>query len=430
MIDDRFISQTYTITNHPICKYDEHTQYIYVRALGEFLSYLTQSRKEAKFIFELWARSILKSDISEAWEFTPNFKYLKQGLFVDGIDSNFYDAQISLIFDCFYLSEKVYPDYIDKSYIFLQRKTSKYFTTDILKYVYDFFSGLNDGNKIPYELRVHRIHDLEFQQKPLKRVLVVATMSAGKSTLINALIGNKINKVASTVCTNKIRLVYNKQSDEGAILECAGPRYIYTENHKIAQHDSVKNAGVHFQSILANEHLCIIDTPGVNFNGDHSHGEMTRNAIKSNEYDLLLFVSNATQFLTDDDSKILEYVIRHCKKKIIFCLNQCDRFKPKDDSITEMVKVWEQKLAALGNKSPNIVVISAYCALLLKENENKVALTEDEELYLELMKVKFEREYYHLEQYCSNKVDEGNNKDMLIHTGILNLESYIKSYFE
>lgn len=425
MIDDRFISQTYTITNHPICKYDEHTKYTYIRGLGEFLSYITQSRPQAKFIFKLWSESILKTDISEAWGFTPNFRYLKQGLYIDGTDSYFYDAQISLIFDCFYLSEKAYPDSIEQTYIFLQRKTSKNFTKDTLKYVYDFFLGLNIGDLIPYALRAHRTHDIAFQQKALKRVLVVATMSAGKSTLINALIGHRINKVASTVCTNKIRLVYNKLSNEGTILECVGPRYVYTENHKIAQHDSVENACVYFQSILGTEHLCLIDTPGVNFNGDHSHGEMTRNAVKSNEYDLLLFVSNATQFLTDDDASILEFVVRNCKKKIVFCLNQCDRFKPKDDSIIEMVRVWKDKLAVLGHKSPNIVVISAFCALLLKENDNKVALTEDEELYLELMKVKFEKEYYHLEKYCTNSLPEINASEELKHTGILNLETLI-----
>ena len=146
---------------------------------------------------------------------------------------------------------------------------------------------------------------------------------------------------------------------------------------------------------------------------------------KSNEYDLLLFVSNATQFLTDDDASILEFVIRNCRKKIIFCLNQCDRFKPKDDSIIEMVRVWRETLAVLGNKSPNIVVLSAFCALLLKENENKVALTEDEELYLELMKEKFESEYYHLEKYCTNSLVEINTSKELKHTGIINLETLI-----
>ena len=427
MIDDRFISQTYTITNHPICKYDEHTKYTYIRGLGEFLSYITQSRPQAKFIFKLWSESILKTDISEAWGFTPNFRYLKQGLYIDGTDSYFYDAQISLIFDCFYLSEKSYPDSIEQTYIFLHRKTSKNFTKDTLKYVYDFFLGLNIGDLIPYALRAHRTHDIAFQQKALKRVLVVATMSAGKSTLINALIGNKINKVASTVCTNKIRLVYNKPSDEGAILECAGPRYIYTENHKIAQHDSVRNAGVHFQSILANEHLCIIDTPGVNFNGDHSHGEMTRNVVEANDYDILLFVSNATLFLTNDEATFLEYVIKTCKKKIIFCLNQCDRFTPEDDSIEETLDIWRTELIKSGIHKPNIVTISAQWGLLLRLEQQMLELTKSDRTELRYLKDDIRDSFYHFEQYCSNKVDERNSEDLLIHTGILNLESEIKA---
>lgn len=427
MIEDRFLTQTYTISNHPIREYDELIQCKYVKALGEFLCYITHADKNAKIIYEHWANSIINTDVLSNWMFTPDFTHLKEVLCYDKNDNRSNILRTCLVFDCFYLSEKTNRCFLEKSHIFLLRKIGGYFTEGVLEHIYGYFEDANNGSNIPAELIKHRTADIEFRNKPLKKVLVVATMSAGKSTLINALIGNKINKVASTVCTNKIRFVYNKQATEGALLECTGPRYVYTDNHKIAQHDSVENACVHFQSILGNEHLCLIDTPGVNFNGDHSHGEMTRNAVKSNEYDLLLFVSNATQFLTDDDASILEFVIRNCKKKIVFCLNQCDRFKPTDDSIIEMVRVWKDKLAVLGCKIPNIVVISAFCALLLKENDNKVALTEDEELYLELMKVKFKKEYYHLEQYCSNNVDEGDSGDLLIHTGILNLESLIKN---
>ena len=425
MIGDKFLTQTYTISNHPIREYEELIQCKYVKALGEFLCYITHADKNAKIIYEHWANSIINTDVLSNWMFTPNFTHLKEMLCYDKNDNRSNMLRTCLVFDCFYLSEKTNRWLLEKSHIFLLRKIGGHFTEGVLEHIYGYFEGANNGSNIPAELIKHRMDDIEFRSKPLKKVLVVATMSAGKSTLINALIGNRINKVASTVCTNKIRLVYNKLSNEGAMLECAGSRYVYTENHKIAQHDSVENACVHFQSILGNEHLCLIDTPGVNFNGDHSHGEMTRNAIKANDYDLLLFVSNATQFLTDDDANILEFVIRNCKKKIIFCLNQCDRFKPKDDSINEMVEVWKHKLSALGNKSPNIVVISAYCALLLKENENKAALTEDEELYLELMKVKFEREYYHLDKYCTNSLSEVNASTELKHTGILNLETLI-----
>ena len=425
MIEDRFLTQTYTIANHPIREYDELIQCKYVKALGEFLCYITHADKNAKILYEHWANSIIITDVLSNWMFTPNFTHLKEVLCYDKNDNRSNILRTCLVFDCFYLSEKTNRWLLEKSHIFLLRKIGGNFTEGVLEYIYGYFEGANNGSNIPAELIKHRTADIEFRSKPLKKVLVVATMSAGKSTLINALIGNKINKVASTVCTNKIRFVYNKQATEGALLECTGPRYVYTDNHKIAQHDSVENACVHFQSILGNERLCLIDTPGVNFNGDHSHGEMTRNAVKANDYDILLFVSNATQFLTDDDASILEFVILNCKKKIIFCLNQRDRFKPKDDSIIEMVEVWEHKLSTFGNKSPNIVVISAFCALLLKESENQVALTEDEELYLELMKVKFEREYYHLDKYCTNSMLEVNASTELKHTGILNLETLI-----
>lgn len=427
MIEDRFLTQTYTISNHPIREYDELIQCKYVKALGEFLCYITHADKNAKIIYEHWANSIINTDVLSNWMFTPDFTHLKEVLCYDKNDNRSNILRTCLVFDCFYLSEKTNRCFLEKSHIFLLRKIGGHFTEGVLEYIYGYFEGANNGSNIPAELVKHRTADIEFKNKPLKKVLVVATMSAGKSTLINALIGNKINKVASTVCTNKIRFVYNKQATEGALLECTGPRYVYTDNHKIAQHDSVENACVHFQSILGNERLCLIDTPGVNFNGDHSHGEMTRNAVKANDYDILLFVSNATQFLTDDDASILEFVIRNCKKKIIFCLNQSDRFNSDDDSIYETLNIWETTLIKNGIHKPNIVTISAQWALLLRLEQQMLELTKSDRTELRYLKDDIRDSFYHFEQYCSNKVDERNSEDLLIHTGIINLESLIKT---
>ena len=427
MIEDRFLTQTYTISNHPIREYDEFIQCKYVKALGEFLCFITHADKNAKIIYEHWANSIINTDVLSNWMFTPNFTHLKDGLWYDKNDSRSNFVRYSLLFDCFYLAEKTSKHFLEKSHIFLLRKIGGYFTKDVLEHVYDYFCGKNKGENISSELKSHRTTDNEFRNKPLKKVLVVATMSAGKSTLINALIGNKINKVASTVCTNKIRLVYNKQSDEGVMLECTGPRYVYTNNHKIAQHDSVENACVYFQSILADERLCLIDTPGVNFNGDYSHGEMTRNAVKANDYDILLFVSNGTQFLTNDEATFLEYVIKNCKKNIIFCLNQSDRFNSDDDSIYETLNIWKTTLIKSGVKKPNIVTISAQWALLLRLEKQKLEMTKSEQTELRYMKDDIREKFYHVEQYCTTEVDEELSDGLLIHTGILNLESVIKA---
>ena len=427
MIEDRFLTQTYTISNHPIREYDELIQCKYVKALGEFLCYITHADKNAKIIYEHWANSIINTDVLSNWMFTPDFTHLKEVLCYDKNDNRSNILRTCLVFDCIYLSEKTNRCFLEKSHIFLLRKIGGHFTEGVLGHIYGYFEGANNGSNIPAELIKHRTDDIEFRSKPLKKVLVVATMSAGKSTLINALIGNKINKVASTVCTNKVRLVYNKQLNEGAMLECSGPRYVYTDNHKIAQHDSVENACVHFQSILGNERLCLIDTPGVNFNGDHSHGEMTRNAVKANDYDVLLFVSNGTQFLTNDEATFLEYVIKTCKKKMIFCLNQSDRFNSDDDSIYETLNIWKTTLIKNGIQKPDIVTISAQWALLLRLEEQILEMTKSEQTELRYLKDDISDTFYHLEQYCSNKINKSDSEDLLIHTGILNLESIIKA---
>lgn len=425
MIEDRFLTQTYAISNHPIKAYEELIQCKYVKALGEFLCFITQANNKAKIICDIWSNSIVKTVTSDTWCYTPNFIYLKEGLHYDKNDSKYSQLRLAFLFDCFYLVEKFNSDLIEKSHIFLSRKVNGHCTSELVDYVHDYFVGANNGDRIPVELREHRNADIKFRQQHLKKVLVVATMSAGKSTLINALIGNRINKVASTVCTNKIRLVYNKPSNEGAMLECAGSRYVYTDNHKIAQHDSVENACVHFQSILGNEHLCLIDTPGVNFNGDHSHGKMTRNAVKANDYDILLFVSNATLFLTDDEATFLEYVIKTCKKKIIFCLNKCDRFNPDEDSINEIVDIWKTTLGKNGIKHPVVITTSAQWALLLRLERQKSELSKLELAELGFLKEDTKDHFYHLGRYCSS-IGNNQSESLLAHTGILNLESIIK----
>ena len=427
MTEERLITQTYTIPNHIVCVYDEVIQQKYVKALAEFLCFITHADKNAKLIYCLWAKSIVCTDASENWTFTPNFKYLKDGLYYDKNDDKSNKLRLSLLFDCFYLAEKTSNYYIEKAYIFLSRKTGGYFSKDVLNQVHEFYLGSNNGDNIPTELKNHRKHDYEFQQKKIKKVLVVATMSAGKSTLINALIGNKINKAASMACTNKIRCVHNKYANEGTVLECTDGSIIYTENPKKAQHSSVETVGVHFQSFFSKERICLVDTPGVNYSGNQTHGQMTRKSIDSNDYDILLFVSNATQFLTEDDAKILEYVIKNCKKEMIFCLNQCDSFDPDDDSITETINIWRKLLSENKISNPNLITVSALGALLLKMEQQHAELTKSEQVQIKSIKNDFKDSFYHLEQYCSNRVDKELHKDLLIHTGIYNLETMIKT---
>lgn len=59
----------------------------------------------------------------------------------------------------------------------------------------------------------------QFQNKKPYRVLVTATMSAGKSTFINSLVGKEICKSQNMACTSKIHTVINKAFEDGLAYE-------------------------------------------------------------------------------------------------------------------------------------------------------------------------------------------------------------------
>ena len=99
----------------------------------------------------------------------------------------------------------------------------------------------------------------------------------------------------------------------------------------------------------------------------------------------------------------------------------------EDDSIEETLDIWRTELIKSGIHKPNIVTISAQWAFLLRLEQQMLELTKSDRTELRYLKDDIRDSFYHFEQYCSNKVDERNSEDLLIHTGIINLESLIKT---
>ena len=60
----------------------------------------------------------------------------------------------------------------------------------------------------------HRKQNIIYTNKPIKRILVVANVSAGKSTLINALTGYRVNMARNLACTNALHFIYNKANED------------------------------------------------------------------------------------------------------------------------------------------------------------------------------------------------------------------------
>lgn len=160
-------------------------------------------------------------------------------------------------------------------------------------------------------------------EKLIFEVVVVATMSAGKSTVINALIGKELLHSANEATTATITRIHDKDD----LPFFSGNAYGYkseliAEAHNIdAQTLREWNADPKIKMIdlmgdieaLYNDEaeLVIYDTPGPNNSQDDNHEALTMEVINDGGYGLILYVLNATQLGVNDDRSLLEKSKKH-----------------------------------------------------------------------------------------------------------------------
>ena len=76
-------------------------------------------------------------------------------------------------------------------------------------------------------------------------------------------------------------------------------------------------------------------------------------------------------------------------KKVIFVINQLDKFDKDEDSISECVEKVLQEILSYGFKDAIICPISAYAGLLAKKQLYNEELTDVEKIELQMFILKF-----------------------------------------
>lgn len=229
-------------------------------------------------------------------------------------------------------------------------------------------------------------------QKDLFEVIVVATMSAGKSTVINALIGQELLHSANEATTATITRIHDKDG----LPFFSGCAYGYQsellkENNRIdAQTLKEWNADPSIKTIdlmgdIAaikndNAELVIYDTPGPNNSQDDNHEALTMEVINDGSYGMILYVLNATQLGVNDDRALLEKIKKALendpKKEIIFLLNKSDMLdSEKGENLKKVVQHTKQYLGNIGFLAPIIIPTSASYALVASKAFNQEMLT-------------------------------------------------------
>ncbi len=229
-------------------------------------------------------------------------------------------------------------------------------------------------------------------KKPIFEVIVVATMSAGKSTVINALIGHELLHSANEATTATITRIHDKDD----LPNFSGNAYDYhgkllAEDHQIGSETLRKwNANPNIKTIdlvgniqaINNDdaEIVIYDTPGPNNSQDDNHEALTMEVINNGNYGLILYVLNATQLWINDDhsllNKIQKSMLKDPYKEIVFLLNKADMLdEEKGEHLIDIVNRTQNYLEKIGFTNPIILPTVANYALVAGKIINRETLT-------------------------------------------------------
>ncbi|SUO97906.1 dynamin family protein [Suttonella ornithocola] len=201
------------------------------------------------------------------------------------------------------------------------------------------------------------IHDKNFD------VFVVATMSSGKSTVINAMLGCELLPALNEATTATIAKIMDNdqmplgefkvwrsdadgQSIDGTqMIRFSGERGT-AEQAKNLLADWNRDKTTHtiyiegkIGGIQERENVCLVvsDTPGPNNSQDNDHALATQRHLKDTKKNpLILYVLNAQQLGINDDQRLLQDIAeimkeggKQSKDRFIFVLNKADVFDPE-----------------------------------------------------------------------------------------------------
>ena len=293
-------------------------------------------------------------------------------------------------------------------------------------------------------------------------VYVAATMSSGKSTLINAMLGTDLWPAANEATTATIAQITD--NDSKPVGEFVGSRFnkdgIEVDALQRVTLEMLKEWNAKSDTKLIklegniiginereNVRLVITDTPGPNNSQDPEHARTTMQHIQDSARNpLILYILNATQLGTEDDKKVLSEIAKimqqggkQSKERFIFVVNKMDAFDPEaGENVEAALGRVTKYLEDNGIENPLIYPVSANLTRLYrKRTEMPDHLTRKERGDLTVMEDLFTEEptmdlvkYMPLTSSVRRNLKEKNLPLVLERSGLPAIESMIDEYID
>ena len=308
---------------------------------------------------------------------------------------------------------------------------------------------------------------------------VIATMSSGKSTFINALLGSEVLPAFQEDTTASITKIiddkkfsqgefsasrFNKEGEElnkdlGLNLltpeQADKSRAVLAEwNADIKNQEKAENEKTYSIELKGNVsgvqqradvQLRITDTPGANTDKSNAsqHALTSRKMLRDDQRNpLVLYVLRGDNLGVNDDNTFLSDISSIMKEKgklaqdrFMFLVNKMDVFFKKGESIEATLNRVRDYLATFGIENPNVFPICSRFALALKNQQlSSELLDEDDQDEIIELSRKISREGRDLNQYMplsekvKNRLTEKQLAPELYRTGIPAVEIVIDEY--
>ncbi len=304
-------------------------------------------------------------------------------------------------------------------------------------------------------------------------ISVIAPMSSGKSTVLNAMVGEDLLPTDADSCTATVaRIAANQEMQWFTVTRKDKNKTIIGVPREEATWDLLnqynKDPKVCYLDLegplpnIASKSMQVIlqDTPGPNSAENREHRAITQNIIEDDDnLSLVMFVLDMSAGTTTDEAigliREVENHIRGSNNKQIrdrffFVLNKCDTHDPKKGSFSKKYKEKKAGLEKmLAMEDIHLFFISAQQAFCIRKKEklSEKELSKNERSSYRDAKesVEEDSQEYFLEDYatlspsCREKLDHelceakraGDiDQQALIHTGIRGLELSIQEYLD
>lgn len=293
---------------------------------------------------------------------------------------------------------------------------------------------------------------------------VVATMSSGKSTLINAMLGRELLPARNEATTATLAKIhdedgadhfsgksYDKDHNE---LESIDPLSLSNMN-ELNDNPNTSVIEIHGDIVGIDSKdlkLVLTDTPGPNNSRTDEHREHTYSLLTADYKPMILYILNGTQLETNDDNSLLKDVAdamnsggRQAQERFIFVLNKADEFDPaKGEDVPKKIQDVKTYLEKHKIYNARVFPAASRMAKVIRQYQNKQPITETEEddilpKYTTFIK----REWKHFSDFsplspaakkiqddmiASAKKENDEYKEALIYTGIPAIELAISEY--